>query len=182
MSPTTNLFNTSSSPFDSSLWPIEITSLRKSFQMLIRTCTQWKRLWDTTRQNSCLTKEIPMLVKIVFDQKAVQTKQNKIHSDLLWTYSLHINSPHNNTETYLSLYQLQDNLSIISTSILWPSCHSDYSNPFWLTPRVWTSLTLPYINLSWFPHHFFHERQHPNNIPSLSPCRTNNHFLLYFPK
>ena len=155
--------------------------------MLIRTCTEWKRSWDTTRQNSCLTKEILMLVEIVFDQKAVQTKQNKTKQNPFWSV-MNIQSPykqpHNNTETYLSLDQLQDNLSIISTSILWPSCHSDYSNPFWLTPRVWTSLTLPYTDLSWFPHHFFHERQHPNNIPSLSlsPCRTNNHFFLYLQK
>jgi len=44
--------------------------------------------------------------------------KNKTHHDLLRTYSFDINSPDNNTETYLSLDSLQDHLSIISTGIL----------------------------------------------------------------
>ena len=82
--------------------------------------------WDKNQQDSFL-----------------MTENTNIHYDLFQTCSHDINTLYNKTEIYLSLDYRKDTLSFISTSLLWPSCHSNCSNPFWLSPCVWTSLTLP---------------------------------------
>ena len=116
--------------------------------------------WDTTQQDSFMMKE-----------------NTNIHQYLLNACSNNVNTLNNNTEIHLSLDYQQDNLCIFSSDVLWPSCHSDYSNHiFVISMCLVKSYFTIYTTLSCFSRPFLKDNIHTTFPPS--PCRTNNHPLL----